>query len=869
MSHGNGYQQVGGGYKRSRDEYAPPPMSGSIALLAALLYLGDTPDASGVAVNDESIIHTVRQIKRELRAGSSEVPSILLDCAASLPTKTQLYALVAGIVNVEEPDLIPPLLSKALEAISSSMQPGGDFRRARLVLRFLCALVVTGVVQPTDALAAVQSFVDTANTILTQASSSSASPSSSSTWQPYTDWLVYSALIALPWGGPELAGGIGDQALQHLLTSAKSYIDTRPTQSTTSFKPFAAAVKEDDLVADSDSAAASFLPLLYQALADMTVTNTWELAGIPRVHIIMEVKLAEGDFKPMTSSTDNNSDSNSVLFPPTPPTSPPVIGLSAPNISPEIAGSLVWEAFPPRGILRLLDPQHTIAGRPLIERIVAEEYILDTMALFDADRVECAKRLTTGLTLPYPYTPLLAEVLFSQLLMLPRPVFKPIMVSTLMVDVCKLLKDFPRAMSACVRECFSRMNVMDPALRLRLAEWLAYHLSNFDYLWPWARWEHVLKAPLYDGQRRFCVAVMGRLIRLSYWEKIQSVIPAEFQPLLPPKPEPVALAGGGGDVAMGDDSRSSTDELEGQWATKMLILVREKTPPEGIDKWVADNGLEEVLEGKLGVLRMMIKCLLTAGAKSYTHMIIALERYYGPLALLVKETGIEGETAMVEAAAQGVWRLAPQRAAMAVDRMMTQRLVSADAIVNWVFTCPGLRSLNDEASSGAAWEILQNTVNKTIARVQDAVDELQVAEGAVNAKRAEANRLAEAGDGNATAAAAETEAAEVLLKEKQGYVEEASAAQQRAIILVIQKFFEAFNSWAAMPASRGKGEEDDDSESTEEAALHEYMVAWFRSILRRYNVQVAAVADKVREKVESVEGVSEKVREIVDEQLRL
>ena len=45
------------------------------------------------------------------------------------------------------------------------------------------------------------------------------------------------------------------------------------------------------------------------------------------------------------------------------------------------------------------------------------------------------------------------------------------------------------------------MNVMDPHLRLRLAEWLAYHLSNFEYVWPWAKWQHVLAAPAYDGQR--------------------------------------------------------------------------------------------------------------------------------------------------------------------------------------------------------------------------------------------------------------------------------------------------------------------------------------------------------------------------------
>jgi nuclear cap-binding protein subunit 1 len=45
------------------------------------------------------------------------------------------------------------------------------------------------------------------------------------------------------------------------------------------------------------------------------------------------------------------------------------------------------------------------------------------------------------------------------------------------------------------------MNVLDPHLRLRLAEWLAYHLSNYEYVWPWAKWAHVLAAPPYDGQR--------------------------------------------------------------------------------------------------------------------------------------------------------------------------------------------------------------------------------------------------------------------------------------------------------------------------------------------------------------------------------
>lgn len=56
-------------------------------------------------------------------------------------------------------------------------------------------------------------------------------------------------------------------------------------------------------------------------------------------------------------------------------------------------------------------------------------------------------------------------------------------------------------MSACVREIFQRMPALDPQLRSRFAEWLAYHLSNFDFMWPWAKWSFVLLAPPHDARR--------------------------------------------------------------------------------------------------------------------------------------------------------------------------------------------------------------------------------------------------------------------------------------------------------------------------------------------------------------------------------
>lgn len=68
-------------------------------------------------------------------------------------------------------------------------------------------------------------------------------------WQPYADHLVYMALMALPWGGPELADSVPEQ-LGGLLDAAEAYLGRRPRASQPSLRPFAAAIKEDDPVAE-------------------------------------------------------------------------------------------------------------------------------------------------------------------------------------------------------------------------------------------------------------------------------------------------------------------------------------------------------------------------------------------------------------------------------------------------------------------------------------------------------------------------------------------------------------------------------------------------------------------------------------------
>lgn len=80
-------------------------------------------------------------------------------------------------------------------------------------------------------------------------------------WQPYADFLVSSVLMALPWGGSELAESAPDQ-ITLLFSAAESYINTRPHKQQLGLRPFLHATEDPDLPAQSDSGGASFLAVV-------------------------------------------------------------------------------------------------------------------------------------------------------------------------------------------------------------------------------------------------------------------------------------------------------------------------------------------------------------------------------------------------------------------------------------------------------------------------------------------------------------------------------------------------------------------------------------------------------------------------------
>lgn len=545
------YQPSYVGNKRGREEQAPADPKRE--LIKQLLNLGEPQDPKDTP--EGTIMPAVRALKQEIAQQMPGLDELVIEVVCGASTKTTHVALVIGLTRMWEHDWVDSLVRRAVEECSKALEAGGEGRdRARLLARWLSCLVGPGVVTGTSAARLLLDLVGAANKA---AEAGAATDPSGGTWQPWTDHLAYCALGALPWAGADLATSApGDLGV--LMDAIEKYMGARVVEHDGALAPFQpAALPEGDSAAAADSGGATFLGHLWCAVRDCQDECGWAVAGVPRLLALFEEQLARG--------AGGGGGAEGV---PEPLELPP---LDVPPAAPTSAAFGVHAAaaramslraaYPPRGGLVLLPRDKVEEGRPAIERIVAEEYILDSVSAYDLHRVDLAKLLVTRLPLPYDHLGVLIETLLGQMVRLPTSALRPVAYNTLLMDVCKLARESPKYMAAWIRAVYDRMVALDPELRGRVADYLAHHLSNFQWLWGWERWQDVLAQSPGHPQRVFCCDVLQRMVGLSYWEhlkdgwaqavdpetretrRIKKFLPVEWEPLLGPKPEIPPLAG--------------------------------------------------------------------------------------------------------------------------------------------------------------------------------------------------------------------------------------------------------------------------------------------------------------------------------------
>ena len=111
----------------------------------------------------------------------------------------------------------------------------------------------------------------------------------------------------------------------------------------------------------------------------------------------------------------------------------------------------------------------------------------------------------------------------------------------------------------------------------------------------------------------------------------------------------------------------------------------------------------------------------------------------------------------------------------------------------------------------------------------------------------------------AASAAEQLEAALQGQAEKDAYLAETVAQQQNAIVQTVASFVDALGNGAAMDedaAQDGEGGGGEECTDAEARARRRYTLACLRSFVRQYNVQVAAVDERLRAEVPGLpEGV--------------
>ncbi|KAJ0979646.1 hypothetical protein J5N97_015120 [Dioscorea zingiberensis] len=658
-------------------------MGGSSSWRSFLLRIGDKcAEYGGSSDYKEHVDTCYGVIWREMEHSKDEIFELLLQCGEQLPHKIPFYCVLIGLINLEDEDFAKRVVDESQTILQEALF-SGKCDRIRIMMRFLTGLMCSKVILPGSIIEVFENLLSFASKVVDEGENP---------WQSCADFYVTCILSCLPWGGAELTEQVPDE-VDSVMVRVESYLSMRKHSGDIGFRVF-----ELDEVKNPDEK--DFLEDLWDQIQILS-KNGWKADSVPRPHLSFEAQLVAGKSHHLS------------------PISCPELPAFSSSHSSIYSAKANHEAklkYPQRlRRLNIFPPNKAEIMQP-IDRFIIEEYLLDVLRFFNGCRKECAAFMV-GLPVPFRYEYLMAETLFSQLLLLPQAPFKPLYYTLVIIDLCKALPGaFPAVVAGAVRVLFDRIAEMDMECRTRLILWFSHHLANFQFIWPWEEWAHVQELPRWAPQRVFVQEVLEREVRLSYWDKIKQSIEnaPSLEELLPPK-EGTSFKYNSGDGQENTEGHKISAEL--------CSMVKGRKTVREIISWIEENVIS--VHGSKIAIEMVIQTLMDIGSKSFTHLITVLERYGQVIAKLCPE---RDDQVLLLDEVSSYWKNNTQMTAIAIDRMMGYRLVSNLAIVNWVFSASNIEQFH---TSDRPWEVLRNAINKTYNRICDLRKEIASLENGV------------------------------------------------------------------------------------------------------------------------------------------
>ena len=638
-----------------------------------------------IAIGEQSLNTVERNLTLLSNALIAELPthrsfilSTLLHCVKALPAKHNIFAAVTALVTLSSPGFAADALSLLSTALLHALSMG-QHDEGRLLVRFLACLSHVRVVESASVyavLAQVAAWVDGA------------------TESVFRDYYLHSLVSLLPWIGVEEAGS---ELFNGLVTEVAGLMDKRPPPT-----PLVRVFQSDD----SEDLLAAYWAAVHAAHVRGGEV-AWRTELIMRPHVKHATAFAA--LEPLPFAIDLPLPPSSVP----PPALPPLLHL-----------------FPEHPLSPSLSPSS-------LSHYVAHTLLMDVLTIFEAIHREATKQL---LLLPTgdDYSAILVSLLFSSLFTLPCPPTRPVYYAAIIIDLFKAEPVvMPPIIGLAINNLFERLDSLNLEAFDRLVRWFAFHLSNFSFVWPWANWSAVLETDEYTAQRVFVQDMFERMVRLSFWERIQQTIPEELIVLMPHQPAPAFRFGGATpaagaaetrDGAMEEEKEAKQSEEGGEGglnavAKAVMDKVREKISNEDLIAYLTSALASS--SSLSSPLQLLIPCLLHAGHKSYSHVFALLERYSAAVAHFASQSPASA-LQLVTAVAE-FWQHSHQHVLVLLDRVLDKGWVQPAVVISWALT-----GKVDDMQAAFVWEVVAMVMDSVVerrTRARDGMDMAEAAEG--------------------------------------------------------------------------------------------------------------------------------------------
>ena len=617
----------------------------------------------------ERNLHTLaQQLAREVRGGEGTVGrdfvlTTLMHAVKALPAKHNVFAVLVGLLTVAVPSFASDVVQLTNVALTHAAA-AAQHDELRLLLRWLVALSHARVVSVDDTYAAIGEVMGWVQQAMSAA---------------YRDFYLYALVSLLPWLGVEHHNLPN---FHNLLAALSSLMSVRPPPS-----PLVRCLQSDE----SEDLLLSYWRVVKAVVAQQGEGGVaWRTELILRPHIKLASDLAALSPLPLalTLATPPNS--------PAPPSLPPLL-----NLFPD-------HPLPP-----------TLSSTTLAHYVLLTQ-LLDILGIYTAIHKEATRQL---LLLPTgeDYSAVLVSLLFSSLFTLPSTSTSLLYIAAIIIDLFKAEPTLlPPIIGLAINALFERLDALDMETFDRLLILFSFHLSNFSYAWPWDNWSAVLETDEYTPQRIFVSEMYERMVRLSFWERIQQTVPEELVALMPHQPLPAfrfASAGEEKDTKMGTEEESKGEaeavvaggesELN-RVAAAVLRKIGEKVSSEELIAY-----LDSVLSTSSSLsspAQLLFPCILHAGHKSYSHLFALFDRY----GALITHYGTAHPQHLVDAISE-YWQHSQQHQLVILDRLLARQWLQPAVLLTWSLQASKVELMH----RGFVWELVAVAMERLSEKSED------------------------------------------------------------------------------------------------------------------------------------------------------